>query len=103
MYLLYPDEVFGKTWNATAYRFWPTLGLVILTAIITAVLAGIAYVAAVGIIIALPLAAIVLAPLALLVFAFAQQFHWLALVRWSQNLVEHPVTLVPGHTLAAME
>ncbi len=95
MYLLYPDEVFGKTWSATAYRFWPTLGVVILTAIITAVLAGIATVAAVGIITVLPSAAIVLAPLALLVFAFVQQFHWLALVRWSQNLVEHPVTLVP--------
>jgi hypothetical protein len=95
MYLLYPDEVLEKTWSATAYRFWPTLGLVILTAIITAVLAGIATVAAVGIIMALPPAAIVLAPLALLVFAFVQQFHWLALVRWSQNLVEHPVTLVP--------
>jgi hypothetical protein len=100
MYLLYPDEVFGKSWSATTYRFWPTLGLVIVTAIITAVLAGIASVAAVGIIMVLPLAAIVLAPLALLVFAFVQQFHWLALVRWSQNLVEHPASLapVPGAT-----
>jgi hypothetical protein len=95
MYLLYPDEVLGKTWSATTYRFWPTLGLVILTAIITAVLAGIATLVVVEIIMVLPPTAIVLAPLALLVFAFAQQFHWLALVRWSQNLVEHPVTLVP--------
>ncbi len=103
MYLLYPDEVFGKTWNSTLHRFWPTLGLVILTAIITTVLAGIATVAAVGIIMVLPPAAIALGPLALLVFAFVQQFHWLALVRWSQNLVEHPATLVPVRTLTAME